>query len=598
MMKQMRENTKIILWVVVVAFVITIFAVWGLDLRGGRGPSRGQYNVIGKVNGTPISRTQYQSLYEQLSAQMREAQPNGRLSYAQQEMIHDQAWDNLVTSILTEQQIQKMGIGVSDEEVVSFLMTSPPPEVQQYFVDENGNFDFAAYQAALKNPEADWTAVERLARERIPMIKLNNYLMAQVHVNPDEVREVFDEENTSMTVEYVAFPIGVEDISDYVPTQEELQKYYDDNSDAFRRGERAVVDYVKIPIEPTKADLDGLMFTANMLSDQIASGDDFAEIARVYSQASTANVGGETGFISPNQRDAAVMSRVAIMNVGQVSGPIQTKDGVYIVKLLDKKKEDDETRFNIQEVYLELTAGPETTDSLMALARGVRELAAGKGLEQAAADSGLVVQTTEPFQKDFPIPGLGFAPTISRFAFSNAPQTISDVLGDDNNYYVVRVAERLPASVRPLEEVRAMIEERLKRDRQKSMALRKAEGFHRKLATSRMEFDEAAQTYGLEVQKPEPFRYTDPVGDLPPRSPFAYAALHIETGAVSPPVESGGAYVVFKLLERAPFDEQAFVDRAAAITDRLRREKVRAFMTYWYEQLKKNAKIEDYRGKA
>ena len=38
MIKQMRENTKVILWIVVVAFVVTIFAVWGLDLTGGGGP--------------------------------------------------------------------------------------------------------------------------------------------------------------------------------------------------------------------------------------------------------------------------------------------------------------------------------------------------------------------------------------------------------------------------------------------------------------------------------------------------------------------------------------------------------------------------------
>ncbi|MGD8414440.1 MAG: peptidyl-prolyl cis-trans isomerase, partial [Candidatus Latescibacterota bacterium] len=466
------------------------------------------------------------------------------------------------------------------------------------FVDENVNFDFAAYQQQLRNPEADWSAVEALARERIPMIKLNAYLMSQVHVSQDEVREVYEEENTLITVRYVTFPLDDEDISGYTPSDEEIQDYYEQHADDFRRGEMAVVDYVKIPIEPTAQDLDDLMYTARTLSDQIAAGEDFAEIARAYSQASTANVGGETGFITASQRDSDVMTRVAIMNEGQVSDPIQTKDGIYLVKLIGKKQDDGETKYNIQELFLRLEAGRETIDSLMTLARDVRELAVEKGLAKAAADSGLTVETTEPFQANFPIAGLGFVPSVSRFAFNHDPGTISDVINDEDNYYIVDVSERIPASVRPLEEVRSIVDERMRYERRKSMARRKAEGFHRKLTTTDATLEETAEDYGRVVHSPEPFRFVDPLDDMPPRSPFAYAALRIQENTWSPPVESAGAYVVFQLLDRSPVDEEAFIQRAPAIAQRLRQEKVRAYVTYWYEKLKENAKIEDYRGSA
>jgi peptidyl-prolyl cis-trans isomerase D len=596
MMKQLRENTKIILWIVVISFVITIFAVWGLDLQGGGGRRGGQSSVLGEVNGTPITRHQYQAVSEQLSAQMRKASPNGQLSYTQQELIQEQAWENIVTSILTDQEIKKLGIQVTDEEVVTYLMTSPPPEIQQYFLDENGKFDFSAYQQALNNPEADWSAVEQLARQRIPMIKLNSYLVSQVHVSPDEVREVFDEENTSITAEYVSFPLADENVTDYAPTDEQIQSYYEEHSDDFRRGERAVVEYVRIPIEPTAADLDGLMFTINTLRENVAAGEDFAEMARVYSQAPTASVGGETGFIKAAQRPRQVMTQAAIMNVGQVSEPIQTKDGVYLVQLLDKKQEDDETEFNLREIFLELTAGRETLDSLTALARGVQETAVEQSLAKAAADSGLTVETSEPFQRDFPIPGLGFVPSINRFAFNNKPNVISNVISDDKNYYVARVVEKMPSSIRPLEEVTTIIVERLKHDRQQSMALRKAEAFVRKLSNPKVNFQKAADDYGYVIHRPEPFRYVDPVDDIPPRSPFAYAALRIQEGVHSPPVETNGAYIVFRVLERTPFDEEEYQSRETAITERLRQEKVREYISYWYEQLKEKANIVDNRG--
>jgi parvulin-like peptidyl-prolyl isomerase len=593
----MRENTKVILWIVVVAFVVTIFAVWGLDLRGGGGGiTGGPNNVIGEVNGVKITGDHYQAVYEQLAAQMRAAAPSGRISYAQQEMIHEQTWENLITSILTEQEIEKLGIRVSDEEVVAFLRTSPPPELQQYFLDENGRFDFAAYQNALNNPEADWTAVEALARQRIPMIKLNEHLISQVHVSPFEIRRSFEEESIVFAAEYVSFPFADEDVSDYSPSEDEIREYYDAHPDEFQIGERSAVEYVNIPIEPTAGDLDDLMYTVTTLHEQLAAGEEFDIIASTYSQAPTSSVGGETGFITASQRDAEVMSQVSIMNPGQISQPIQTNDGVYIVKLLETEKEDEETRYNIQEIYIELVAGTQTVDSLVGLARDFQVRAVEKGFVEAANELGLTVDKTEPFLRNFPIAGLGFAPSVNRFAFANEEGTVSNVIGDEKNYYVCRVDQRLPQALRPLDDVRTSIESTLRFERQKRMAHRKAEAFFRKLMTASDNFGDAANLYEYTVHRPEPFRVADAIDTMPPYSPFAYAAYDMFINSISPPVESPGAYYILQVLERSTADEEEFENRAPAIAERLRQEKTQAFVSYWYDQLRENADIKDYRG--
>ena len=81
MMRTMRENTKVILWIVVVAFVVTIFAVWGLDLRTG--DPTADPNLIGKINETPVTRAQYQTFYEMLANQFRAASSTRSLTYSQ-----------------------------------------------------------------------------------------------------------------------------------------------------------------------------------------------------------------------------------------------------------------------------------------------------------------------------------------------------------------------------------------------------------------------------------------------------------------------------------------------------------------------------------
>ena len=378
MMKQMRENTKIILWIVVVAFLVTIFAVWGLDLQTG--PAGPQQSSLGRVNGVAITPQSYQSVYNQLASQVRASSPDGRITSTQQEAIRAQAWESIITSILTDEQIEQLGISVTDDEVLAYLRTAPPPEVQQYFVDENGNFDFAAYQNALSNPDADWTAVEQLARQRIPMIKLNQYLTSQVHVGISETRRRWEEENIPMVASYVSFSIDDEDVSSYTPSEDEIKTYYDGHGDDFTRGERAVIEYVRVPIAATDRDRADVDFTISSLRDQILSGDNFEDVARTYSEGPTASLGGETGFLGEGMRDPAVLEALAGLETEQVSEGVTTDDRVYLVKLLETKTDDDGvTTYRGQEIVLNLSAGALTIDSLISVTQGVHERATASG---------------------------------------------------------------------------------------------------------------------------------------------------------------------------------------------------------------------------
>ena len=55
MMQILRNNTKVIIWMIVIAFVGTIIFAWGMDLTGTRGGGSGTpANVVGSVNGKEI----------------------------------------------------------------------------------------------------------------------------------------------------------------------------------------------------------------------------------------------------------------------------------------------------------------------------------------------------------------------------------------------------------------------------------------------------------------------------------------------------------------------------------------------------------------
>ena len=161
MLKQLRENTKTILWIVVVAFVVSIFAVWGMQQRsGGRQPGE-QSNIVGSVDGIELTRQMYANNFQELYANIRAQRGDDiRLSDTESYMLSEQAWEMGIQKAIIAREIDRMGIVVTDNELVSFLRRNPHPTLRQMFTGEDGQFDYQAYLQALSNPDADRTELE------------------------------------------------------------------------------------------------------------------------------------------------------------------------------------------------------------------------------------------------------------------------------------------------------------------------------------------------------------------------------------------------------------------------------------------------------
>jgi peptidyl-prolyl cis-trans isomerase D len=592
MMKAMRENTKIILWVVVIAFVITIFAVWGLDLQTNT--LRGNQSVVGKIDGVDITPQAYQAVYNQLAEQYK-TNASGDLSAPQREMLRQQAWDNIVNNILTGREIERLGITVTDAEVLSFIRSSPPPEIQRYFQDENGNFDFAAYQRALNNPDADWTSVEALVRQRVPVLKLNQYLMSQVHVSQAEITRALQEENVKLVAEYVAFPVESEPIEGTGPTDDKVAAYYQAHLDLFQNPEKAVLEVVRIPLAPTATDRENLDYSAEQVRADAVKGD-FAAVAKAFSEGHTAQVGGETGFLGATQRDPAIMAAVQNLKPGDTSEIIRTRDGVAIVQLIATKKEKGETLYNMREIVMKLSAGSATVDSISSVAQGLQQNAAASAdLAAAAKTAGLEMIISEPFAKGMPIPNVGYVPALSRFAFAGEIGAVSQVSSDEKNLYVARIKNRTPSAARPLEEVAEGIKVTLTREAKTESAKRKARQFLLAAGKPDTPLRTTAAQYGYQVVKTDSFTVASPVAGLAPYSAFGRAALVGREGEVLGPVVSGNTVYVIGVVGRYDPAPEVLKTKIPATRNRLYQEKTQAYITYWISRLKETTKIEDLR---
>lgn len=85
----------------------------------------------------------------------------------------------------------------------------------------------------------------------------------------------------------------------------------------------------------TQADI---LASANKIVSQIRAGGSFTAYARQFSEASTAAVGGDLGWVRAGQLPDALSNVVQALSPGQVSDPIQVAGGFSIIELRDKKQ--------------------------------------------------------------------------------------------------------------------------------------------------------------------------------------------------------------------------------------------------------------------
>jgi len=596
MLQQMRENTKTILWIVVIAFVISIFAVWGMDLRSGRGGDQSlDTDVIGSVDGVKITRQMYSSAYQEIYNQIRAQRgENVELSVTEKNMLNEQAWETLVMEILRSREIERLGITVSDNELVAFLRQNPPPVLQQAFVDEQGRFDYQAYLRELANPQRDWTALEQWGRSQLPRMKFETMLMSQIFVPERAILEKFVEQTVEIRARYLKVPY-VEENPPFTPDDKQLRDLYEETKeDEFKEFEKRSVRLIMLPIEPTAADERDVLEQLLEVKKEIDSGTDFAEAARLHSDDySSAENGGDLGFFAKGALDSTFTAVAFRQAAGQISGPVRTSYGYHLIRTEEKKTENGEEQVRASHILMKVEPGYDTTDSLSTLIRELDEAIRNEGFEKGAASKGITPVDTEPFIKGVFIQGFGYQPRIVNFAFGHEPGKVSSAIYDENASYFVKILEVIPETTRPFERVRDLLIEKVRFERKVSNAEKIAESIRQE--AGRTDLETAARARGFEVQETPPFRIADEIPGIGTGTNFAAACDGLQAGRISAPVKGQNEWYVIKIVSRSGPDMNQFAGEKNRIRDELMQQASYDFMSDWYAKMREAANVVDNR---
>lgn len=580
-MESLRSSTKYLFWLLLVSFGV----LWMLSDTQFFDALKSGPRALGSVNGDAISFDEYNQRL-QFYTQQYSQQTGGTISPEIRASYESQVWDELVNIRLLEQKMDELGIIVTDEEVVDLITgPNPAPLIRQIFADENGNIDRNRLNAAIESPEStnQWIQLENQIRQQRRQEKLNNYLTSGNVVSERDIKTEYIRSNSNASLEFVRYPFANVEASEVSVSDQEISAYYNANKDDYKRETSYRLSYVVFSKDATakdtartKAEISGLR------SDFATAKNDSVFLARYQSLTAYNNA-----FVALDDIREE-FSVVADLEDGEVSEPIQIGDRFHLIKRIAKKGKE----YQFANYSLQVIADPiETVDTMAEEADDFSFYAEEDGFKEEAERRGLEVRVASATSGNPFIAGVGNSRQLLNFLENAKVGSISSALELDRYFVVAHLDEINEAGFRPLEDVRAAIENKVGIDKRKEIAT------NRMSVVSGSSLDAYASAFELKIDTVSNIQMNNTVLPGAGREPALIGKIfELEEGTLSNPiVGDNGVYVVLVKSKNMANTENLTPVVTQSIRQRLSQQKSQTFFTSWLETIKEEADIVDNR---
>ena len=604
-MTSMRTKMHIVLWAVLILFLLSMTVgglVGGADILDQLLGKTNPAEAIGVINGEKIP----PNFFNQLVNQQLEQYRTGGQTVSDQmlENMRNQVWNNIIQENLVSAAIEDMGITATDEEVLFHLQNNPPqflrtmPDFQT-----NGQFDIQKYLDAVNNPEGnEWAPVEQIMKSNvIPNYKLQKILYSSISVSDSEVRDEFIRRNVDYTIDAIHIVEDNVDEADIEVTEGEIKRAYNSRKDEFDQPESRKMRFVYWKKEATNSDTVSIYNDALYIIEQINSGEDFADLANLYSEDPGNNAtqgspkGGDLGWFERGQMVKPFSDAAFSARKGAVVGPVLSQFGYHIIKILDKKTVNGKDQVHGAHILLKITFGAESRDVLRRDATLFSYDAQDYGFDAALDTHSVVASEVSVTEDGIIINPIGQLRNGSRFAFNSEIGTVSSPMENDD-YYAVFVFESItPAGPSPLEDVEDQLKQDIRKDKIANATKTIASDLRDQINKGTTFSDIIAQEKGFEIINNETKvlnRGFTSIG----RSNFVTGALlNSNKDDVLGPLKTANGYAIMFVKDISDIDPDEYEIRKDILKNNLLTNKQNQVFENWLKQLKDEAEIEDFR---
>lgn len=623
MLNLMRKNAGSWMVKFILGAIILVFTFWGVGTYQAH-----RQNQVASVNGKPITYAEYRQVYDSMMDQARQ-QFGGNLNDNVLKMLQldQRALDRLIRQQLLTQEAARMGLQVTDAELARSIAEYPA-------FQENGVFNRRRYRAVLENNRLTPETFEKDQRISLLMEKLRRTVIGDPKVSSAEIEDWYQWRNATVNldavtfspdrykdltvkepdvrayfkehkdqyqskpmvkVKYMAFP-AADYRSKVVVSEDDIGAYYNDHRSDFSTPKMVDARHILIKVAPDAdaATVAKALARAKAVEAKAKAGEDFAKLAKTYSEGPSKDRGGDLGFFKKEDMVKPFADKAFSMHEGEISDPVRTQFGWHIIK--------------VEKIR------PASTKSLQAASGEIRQILVdthAKNLADAAAQEaydkafetddladvakvlGVKIVTTDFFDKSGPTHGVADRSAFAKAAFKFDVDDVSDVIEGKEAYYLLQVVAKKPASPLTFEEAKADATADLVIERQKEKAKADAEAFLKALKKG-ASIDLAETQYHIKPVSTGPFKRGAVIPHIGYDATISQAAFRLSAASPLPNdvFQSSGGFVVIRLKSRNKADMAGLDKVRDRIRDQLKSAKERQVFEALVDRLKSMSTIE------
>ncbi len=618
MLKSMRKNLKSLapaLWLVIFAFILSIFFVWGKG--GGSGESRDK-NVVAYVGKEKISVDLYinslRMKIESLKEQFKELDSN----FIQQLNIPQQALEEIIRQELLLQTARHIGVKVANSEIRDRVLSYPVFQKDGKFIG------FDEYQKILEWNRTTVSEFEESISKEIITTKAIQILTSGVSVTRDEVWENFKKTNESAELEYIYIPSDKMELSEQ-PSKEALSNYFSNNKNEYEIPEKRTAEYVFLNKEDLKEQIDikdsdvekyyesnishfeepekrrvqriflpfedsekkDILEQSNEIKKQLDKGEDFGKLAAEFSKDDQAANNGDWGYFEWKQLPLEEQDAIQEMGEKEVSDPIELEGGVSIINISEilpaVQLPLEDVRERIETILRDNTAEEMIETRIAQLEKtALKE----KSLDAAAQKIGYKIKNTGPLELGEGIEEIDPSGSLSQMLFNMEEKEISSPLITYKGKGISQLIKIEPPRPAAFEEVEEKVKNDFISEKQELKAFERASRI--KSSSKGSDLKEIAESDDIEYKSAQNHKreqYLSLIGENSEIDGFAFS---LPLKELSDPIKVKGGAVLLRVIERKEVTKEEFEENFIQARNELLNTKQNKLFQSMYIKMREN----------
>lgn len=622
MLSIMRKHASS--WIIkfMLAAIIVVFIPWGVQRY-----TSGRSSRVAEVNGTIITLDDYRSTYTNLVEQVRQSFGNNVNDELIQSLnLPKRALDQLVDRALMLQAAEKLKIKVSDEELARSIGNIGAFQTA-------GVFDNQRYLNTLSRNQLSPETFENQQREAITMNKLQNFIAGTIKVSDIEAQQWYKWNNAEVDIDYVL--LEPQQIKNIEPTTDEIEAYFETHKEKYKTdpeikvryvylnpeiyvtkvtvSEEDIADYYESNLEQFKSPQTVqarhilIKVDQNATSEKVEearlridevyklakAGQDFAELAKQYSEGPTKTKGGDLGTFRRQDMVKPFSDKAFAMQAGDISEPVRTNFGWHIIKVEQVNpattKSLDEARPEIESKLKADRSRNLAYDEAEAVFDATFE---GQNLVDLAKARNINLIETDYFTEKKGPPGTQNARQLAAAAFKLPLNEVSEIQDIGGGYYLIEAIEKRAAQIPELKDVESAVKKDLIKEKQDAEALRQTQSIIAELKDS-ASIETVAGKFNLKPQTTGFFKRSASIPGIGYEPSIAQAAFKLsESNSFHQDAIKGQkGYYVIGFRERKEPSTEGFEKDKADIKARLLQQKGFKTVEAWLTRIKDQSEI-------